>query len=164
MMVLISQGLADMIKEPNVAGAFYSADPKELSDSIDALEASTGPVPTDRQVQIAISPHAGYPFSGPVAAYTYKAIAHNHYKTIVIIGPSHFYPFEGISIWPKGGFKTPLGIVPVDEDFAGKLLKENSNFKFLPQVYEKEHAIEVELPFLQKTFKDLHIVPILMGP
>ncbi len=153
----------DMIKEPNVAGGFYSADPKELSDSIDYLEQSTGPVPTDRKVEIAIAPHAGYPYSGPVAAYTYKAIAHNHYKTIVIIGPSHFFPFEGISVWPKGGFKTPLGIVPVDEDFAQALLKESPSFKFLPQVYEREHAIEVELPFLQKTFGSVSIVPILMG-
>ncbi len=153
-----------MIKEPNVAGGFYSADPKELSDSIDALEQSTGPVPADRKVAIAIAPHAGYPFSGPVAAYTYKAIARNHYKTIVIIGPSHFFPFEGISIWPKGGFKTPLGTVTVDEDFAQALLKENTTeFHYLPNVYEREHAIEVELPFLQKTFEGIRIVPILMG-
>ena len=121
------------------------------------------PVPADRKVQIAIAPHAGYPFSGPVAAYTFKAIARNHYKTMVIIGPSHFFPFEGISVWPKGGFKTPLGIVPVDEDFAQALLKENPKFQFLPQVFEREHAIEVELPFLQKTFDHVRIVPILMG-
>jgi len=152
-----------MVKEPNVAGAFYSADPKVLSDSIDAFEAAAGNVPADRQVQIAISPHAGYPFSGPVAAYTYKALAQNHYKTIIVIGPSHFVDFQGISVWPKGGFKTPLGIVPVDEDFAKQLLKENPEFQFLPNVYEREHAVEVELPFLQKTFTDFKIVPILMG-
>src|SRR5579863_3857275 len=158
-----TQSWGNMIKEPNVAGGFYSADPKELSDSIDNLEQSTGPVPADRKVLIAIAPHAGYPYSGPVAAYTYKAIARNHYKTIVVIGPSHFFPFEGISVWPSGGFKTPLGIVSVDEDFAQALLKENPKFRFLPQVFEREHSIEVELPFLQKTFSDVHIVPILMG-
>ena len=160
---LSTQSWGDMIKEPNVAGGFYSADPKELSDSIDGLKVSTEQVPTDRRVEIAIAPHAGYPYSGPVAAYTFKAIARNHYKTIIIIGPSHFFPFEGISIWPKGGFKTPLGAVPVDEDFAQALLKENPKFQFLPQVYEREHAIEVELPFLQKTFDGVRIVPILMG-
>jgi len=163
-MVFSTRSWGDMIKEPNVAGVFYPADPKELSDFIDNLEASTGTVPTDRKVEIAIAPHAGYPYSGPVAAYTYKAIARNHYKTIVVIGPSHFFPFEGISVWPRGGFKTPLGVVPVDEDFAQALLKENTEeFHFLPQVFDREHAIEVELPFLQKTFNDLHIVPILMG-
>ncbi len=153
----------DMIKEPNVAGGFYSDDPKELSDSIDSYEQSTGPVPADRKVEIAIAPHAGYPYSGPVAAYTFKAIARNHYKTVVVIGPSHYFPFEGISVWPKGGFKTPLGIVPIDEDFAQALLKENPKFQFLPQVFEREHSVEVELPFLQKTFEGVRIVPILMG-
>jgi len=163
LMVFSTQVWGGMIKEPNVAGGFYSADPTELSDSIDALKQSTGIVPTDRKVLIAIAPHAGYPYSGPVAAYTYKAIARNKYKTIIIIGPSHFFPFEGISVWPKGGFKTPLGVIPVDEDFAQALLKENPKFQFLPNVYEREHAIEVELPFLQKTFDHVKIVPILMG-
>jgi len=163
LMAFSTQSWGDMIKEPNVAGGFYSADPKELSDSIDNLEASTGPVPTDRKVLIAIAPHAGYPYSGPVAAYTYKAIAHNHYKTVVVIGPSHFFPFEGISVWPKGGFKTPLGIIDVDDDFAQALLKENPEFQFKPQVFEQEHSIEVQLPFLQKTFDHVRIVPILMG-
>jgi len=163
LMVFSVRSWGDMIKEPNVAGGFYSADPKELSDSIDHFEQMAGSVPTDRKVAIAIAPHAGYPYSGPVAAYTFKAIGHIHYKTVVIIGPSHFFPFEGISIWPRGGFKTPLGIVPVDEDLSQALLKENPEFRSLPQVFEREHAIEVELPFLQKTFNNVRIVPILMG-
>lgn len=166
LMVLMAfsvQSWGDMIKEPNVAGGFYSADPKELSDSIDYFKQSTGPVPTDRKVLIAIAPHAGYPYSGPIAAYTFKAIGHIHYKTVVIIAPSHYFPFEGISVWPRGGFKTPLGTVGVDEDFAQALLKENPKFQFLPNVFEREHAIEVELPFLQKTFNGVRIVPILMG-
>ncbi len=163
LMVFSARSWGDMIKEPNVAGGFYSADSKELSDSIDNLEASTGPVPTNHKVLIAIAPHAGYPYSGPVAAYTFKAIARNHYKTVIVIGPSHFFPFEGISVWPKGGFKTPLGVIPVDEDFAQALLKESPEFRSLPNVFEREHSVEVELPFLQKTFKDFKIVPILMG-
>src|SRR5580704_12266668 len=89
LMASTTQTWGDMIKEPNVAGGFYSANPKELSDSIDSFEQSTGPVPVDRKVLIAIAPHAGYPYSGLVAAYTFKAIGHIHYKTIVIIGPSH---------------------------------------------------------------------------
>ena len=162
-MSLSSQSWGSMIKEPNVAGGFYSADPKELSDTIDAYEQSAGSVPTDRKVLIAIAPHAGYPYSGPVAAYDFKAIARNQYKTVIIIGPSHYFPFEGISIWRSGGFKTPLGTVPVDEDFAQALLKESPQFQFLPNVFEREHSVEVEIPFLQKTFKDIRIVPILMG-
>lgn len=162
-MLTTSRSWGDMIKEPNVAGGFYSADPKELSNDIDNLEGSTGPVPADRQVQVVIAPHAGYPYSGPVAAYAFKAIARNHYKTVVLIGPSHYFPFEGISVWPKGGFRTPLGVVPVDEDFAGALLKEDPQFQNLPQVFEREHSLEVQLPFLQKTYDHIRIVPILMG-
>ena len=79
LMVLTARSWGDMIKEPNVAGAFYSADPKELSDFIDNLEGSTGALPVDRKIEIAIAPHAGYQYSGPVAAYTFKAIARNHY-------------------------------------------------------------------------------------
>jgi hypothetical protein len=163
LMAFSNQSWGGMIKEPNVAGGFYSADPKELADTIDNLEGSTGPVPADRKVLIAIAPHAGYPYSGPVAAYTFKAIGHIQYKTIVLIGPSHYFPFEGISVWLKGGFRTPLGVVPVDEEFAQALLKENPEFKFLPYVFEREHSIEVELPFLQKTFNNVRIVPVLMG-
>jgi len=151
-----------MIKEPNVAGAFYSADPDELSNFIEYYKKSAD-APDNRKVEIAIAPHAGYPYSGPIAAYTFKAIARNNYKTVVIIGPSHYFPFEGISVWPSGGFKTPLGTVPVDEDFAKALLKENPKFQFLSYVFEREHAVEVELPFLQKTFNGVKIVPILMG-
>lgn len=155
---------ADMIKEPNVAGSFYSANSQELADSIDRYQRSAGRVVDNAKVSIAIAPHAGYIYSGLVAAHTFKAIARNHYKTIVIIAPSHYFPFEGVSVWEKGGFRTPLGILPIDEEFAKALLKINpQEFRFLPDVYEREHAVEVELPFLQKTFKDIHIVPILMG-
>jgi len=93
-----------MIKRPNVAGAFYSADPQELSAHIDYLKRSTAKVPLDRRVEMAIAPHAGYPYSGPVAAYTFKAIARNQYSTVVVIAPSHFFPFNGISVWRQGAF------------------------------------------------------------
>ena len=74
------------------------------------LKQSTGPVPTDRKVVIAIAPHAGYPYSGPVAAYTFKAIARNHYKTMVVIGPSHFFPFEGFPSGPREVLKHRWGL------------------------------------------------------
>ncbi len=150
------------IKEPNVAGQFYPDDPRELSKDIDLFFAAADQKPL-ANVSVIIAPHAGYFFSGPVAAYSFRAVAERKFSTIVVIAPSHFFPFEGISVWDKGGFKTPLGTVPVDEEFTGALLKENGRFQVLPQVYEREHALEVELPFLQKTFKDFAIVPILMG-
>ncbi|MBI3602030.1 MAG: AmmeMemoRadiSam system protein B [Candidatus Omnitrophica bacterium] len=154
---------AASIKEPNVAGAFYSADPQELSHQIDSFIQQASISPVAARVQAMIVPHAGYIYSGPVAAYGYKAISRNKYTTIVILAPSHYFPFEGISVWPEGGFKTPLGIVNVDEDFAQKLMKADSRFRFLPQVFEQEHSVEVELPFIQKVFGSVKIVPVLMG-
>jgi len=154
---------ASTIKAPNVAGQFYSADPGQLFTDITALKSKTGPVPNDRKVQVLIVPHAGYEYSGGVAAYGYNAVARNQYSTIVILAPSHFFPFEGVSVWPQGGFKTPLGVVDVDEPFARALIKQDAAFRFLPDVFEQEHALEVQLPFIQTTFSGVKIVPVLMG-
>ncbi|HLD88373.1 MAG TPA: AmmeMemoRadiSam system protein B, partial [Candidatus Omnitrophota bacterium] len=138
---------ASTTKSPNVAGQFYSADPGQLFTDITALKNKTGPVPDDRKVQVLIVPHAGYAYSGGVAAYGYNAVARDQYSTIVILAPSHFFPFEGISVWPRGGFKTPLGVVDVDEPFAQALIREDAvRFRFLPEVFEQEHALEVQLP------------------
>ena len=151
------------IKEPNVSGQFYSADPAELSSEIDGfLKNATVPA-MDEHIEVIIAPHAGYLYSGGVAGFGYKAIEGKKYSTIVILAPSHYYPFDGVSIWPEGGFRTPLGVAPVDTDFAKKLLASNANFSYTPQVFEKEHSLEVEIPFLQKIFKDFKIVPVIMG-
>src|SRR3989338_6764948 len=137
---------ASTIKAPNVAGQFYSADPGQLFTDITAFKSKTGPVPDDRKVQVLIVPHAGYAYSGGVAAYGYNAVARGQYSTVVILAPSHFFPFEGISVWPRGGFKTPLGVVDVDEPFAQALIREDAvRFRFLPEVFEQEHALEVQL-------------------
>ncbi len=155
---------AASIKEPNVAGAFYSANSQELSHQIDSFIQQASISPVAARVQAMIVPHAGYIYSGQVAAYGYKAVSQNKYTTIVILAPSHYFPFEGISVWLEGGFKTPLGVAHVDEDFAKKLIKADSRFRFLPQVFEQEHSVEVELPFIQKVFGSVvKIVPVLMG-
>lgn len=151
------------VKEPNVAGAFYPANAQELSAQIDGFMAQAGNVPDGRKVTIAFAPHAGYVYSGPVAAYTYKALAKNKYSTIIILAPSHYFPFEGAAIWPKGAFRTPLGVVPVDEEFSAALLAATPVVKELPQVFEREHSLEVQLPFVQKTFGPVKIVPLLLG-
>ncbi len=151
------------LKEPNVSGQFYSDDPAQLTKDIDNFFVLSGQKSFTQKVDMILAPHAGYVFSGPVAAYSFKAVSDKKYSTIVVIAPSHFFSFEGISVWNKGGFKTPLGVVSVDEDFTAKLLKKGENFNYEPSVFEREHAVEVELPFLQKTFKDFQIVPILMG-
>ncbi|MDO8580529.1 MAG: AmmeMemoRadiSam system protein B [Candidatus Omnitrophota bacterium] len=152
-----------LIKQPNVSGQFYDANPQRLSASIDQLFSQADIPSIDQPINILIVPHAGYVYSGPVAAYGFKAVKKNQYKTIVILAPSHFYGFEGISIWPQGGFQTPLGVVDVDQDFAKQLIGDHEQFYFDPKAFEREHSLEVEIPFLQKTFQSFKIVPVIMG-
>ncbi len=153
----------DFLKKPNVSGQFYPANPKEISQFIDEAFGSVQDVPQDKKVGVLISPHAGYVFSGGVAAYGYKAVQKNHYTTVVVIGPSHFHAFEGASIWPKGKFETPLGTLDVDSSLADALRKEDPDLQYFPGAFSPEHSLEVQLPFIQKNFPGVKIVPILMG-
>ncbi len=151
------------IKTPNVSGQFYSSNPEVLSVSIDNFILSADVKPSQNPVRIIIAPHAGYVFSGGVAAYGYKAASQGNYKTIIVIGLSHFVDFEGFAIWPKGDFRTPLGDISVDEEFCQKLISATEKIKPFPKAFEKEHSLEVQLPFLQKTFKGYRVVPLLTG-
>ncbi|MFH0912870.1 MAG: AmmeMemoRadiSam system protein B [Candidatus Omnitrophota bacterium] len=154
---------AQEIKQPNVAGSFYPDNPQELSQMIDNLLAAVNPEATQGEIFALISPHAGYGFSGGVAAFGYKLIQDKPYKTVIVIGPAHYYGFSGVSVYPEGLFRTPLGDLEVDKEFAQKLLYRESDIYFEPRAFEKEHSLEVQLPFLQKTISDFRIVPIVMG-
>jgi len=154
---------AQDIKEPNVAGAFYLADASELSETIDRFLNQANPEPIKAVIFALISPHAGYDFSGATAAFGYKLIKGKDYKTVIIIGPSHYYGFLGISVYPAGAFRTPLGEVAVDSEFAAKLIGAGKEIRFIPQAFQKEHSIEVQIPFLEKTLSDFKIVPIVIG-
>src|SRR3990167_8636666 len=179
--VFNSPGFGGEIKEPNVAGQFYPADKDELSLKVEnllnaanpQLAASGSTTLATSEIFCLISPHAGYDFSGPTAARGYKLIKGRPYKTVVILGPSHQYYFKGISVYPAGKFQTPLGDLEVDSDFTRKIISPSASLRtdgersrtisFIPQAFEKEHSIEVQLPFLQKTLDDFKIVPILIG-
>lgn len=124
------------------------------------------PVPlekTNEEIFALILPHAGYGFSGETAALGYRLLKGKSYKTVVIIGTGHNYKFDGISVYNEGKFSTPLGRIEVDKDFAAKLLNSDEKIVFEPKAFEKEHSVEVQLPFLQKTLSDYKIVPIITG-
>lgn len=154
---------ADSIKQPNVSGKFYPADPKELSRTIEGFLLEAGEPDIKADVLVLISPHAGYEFSGRTAACGYKAIEGRHYDTIIILGPSHYINFQGAALWPKGCFRTPLGDVAVDEATAYSLLACSSLFSFYPEAFAREHSIEVQLPFLQTVLDNFKIVPVVFG-
>lgn len=153
----------EQIKHANVSGGFYPSDPKELSDMIDGFIAEAQPDQIEGDIIALISPHAGYGYSGGVAAYGYKLIRDLPYKTVVVIGPGHYYGSSGISVYPQGSFRTPLGDLQVDQEFAAKLLDRDEDVVFEPRAFEKEHSVEVQLPFLQKVLSDFKIVPVVTG-
>ncbi|MCX5712953.1 MAG: AmmeMemoRadiSam system protein B, partial [Candidatus Omnitrophica bacterium] len=154
---------SESVKLPVSAGSFYPDDPKELSAMIDGFLAAANPKPVDGDIFALISPHAGYGFSGPTAAFGYKLIKGRAYKTVIILGTSHFYGFAGASVYPRGVFRTPLGDIDVDEDFAQKLFSKKDDIIFDAQAFEKEHSVEVQLPFLQQVLTDFKIVPVVIG-
>jgi AmmeMemoRadiSam system protein B/AmmeMemoRadiSam system protein A len=156
------------VRPAGVAGSFYPADPKELTDMIDEMLAKVSQPPITGQILAVVAPHAGYPYSGPVAAYTYAALKGRKYSRVVVIAPSHHVSFDFTSVYDGDAYATPLGNVPVDKDFAAKLVKMSSTIRFSGQGHDAtsagaEHAIEVELPWLQRVLGNFEVVPIVMG-
>jgi MEMO1 family protein len=156
------------VRPPAVAGTFYPADAKELSQMVDGFLAKvTSPALED--VVAIVSPHAGYVFSGPVAGSSYAAIKGRKFDRVVVIAPSHYEAFGFSSVFDGSAYATPLGEVPVDRAFAARLAGMSSLIKLsgqghTPTAELKEHSIEVQLPFLQRSLEGpFQIVPIMMG-
>lgn len=152
-----------MIKEPNVSGAFYASDPEILSKDVEKFLTAASVGKSNSHIGMIIAPHAGYMYSGAVAGYSFNAARNEKYSTIIILAPSHHFPFDGYSVWEEGGLKTPLGVVPVDHQLAEELINAHEKITFKKSVFEKEHSVEVELPFIQKSFPNSKIVPIIIG-
>lgn len=156
---LAAQGVRKAVK----AGQFYDADRSTLSARIDGFLAAAGAADgTTGRIRAIIVPHAGYAYSGPVAGRAYRLVQGRDIETVVILGPSHHLGFEGASIYPEGGFETPLGIAEVDAP-AAKALIRASGFGFIPEAHADEHSLEVQVPFIQKVLPKAKIVPIVLG-
>jgi MEMO1 family protein len=158
-----SAGCAENIKEPSVAGKFYPSDKRELKESVEGFLSKVQKGKRDGRLIAIISPHAGYRYSGQVAAYGYQEIKDSGIKKVILIGASHHAGFKGASVYTKGTFRTPLGDVEINEKLSGSLLNVNADVIFNPGAFENEHSLEVQLPFLQTVLKDFTIVPILIG-
>jgi hypothetical protein len=153
------------VRKPAVAGMFYPGDKEELAEKVDGFLSNSKKADIKGRIIAIIVPHAGYVYSGQIAADSFKQLEGLDFKKIIIISPSHYLAFDGMSVYNKGSFETPLGAVKIDETLADKIMAKNKRFIFYPEVHLKEHAIEVELPFLQRVYrnKDFKIVPIIMG-
>jgi MEMO1 family protein len=153
----------DEVKEPAVAGAFYPADRNELVRAVDGYLANAPAATAGGRLIALIAPHAGYMYSGQVAAYSYRQLTGRPVDTIILIGASHFSSFAGAAVYAEGGMRTPLGVVKINEKIARSLLNEKAGVTFSRDAFAREHSLEVQLPFLQRTHKDVMIVPILIG-
>src|SRR5664280_152300 len=152
-------------RQPYAAGKFYPGDKDTLKTNLAQLFASCKKSPGNWYVRAIISPHAGYQFSGKVAASAFSALSKDVvYKNIFIIGSSHVMYFDGASVYNCGDYITPLGKVPVNKEVANKLIHDNEVFKFPVTAHIQEHSIENQLPFIQYCFKVIpNIVPIIIG-
>lgn len=154
---------ASQTRPAAVAGRFYPSSAHALDRMVDAFlsEAQLGRSAKPKAI---IAPHAGYIFSGPIAGSAFRPWVDeaDAIKRIVLIGPSHYVYFEGLALPNHTQFATPFGDVPVDGE-AVKKLRELPQVQVFDPAHAQEHALEVELPFLQRTLNDFRIVPLVVG-
>ncbi len=160
----ISYGQERINRLPFAAGRFYEKDSAALVSHLEKLFENTSKL-TDRNVLALISPHAGFTYSGEVAAMAYRQLdPQKTYDNIFVIGSSHTLAMNGASIYSEGDYITPLGSVIVNTQLASELIASNKYFSFVPQAHRNEHILENQLPFLQYYFEeDCRIVPISIG-
>jgi len=155
-------GGAVTVREPAVAGTFYPRNAAELSASVDAMLASAGAGEAGELVALVV-PHAGYVYSGPVAASAYRLLRGSTVRRVAVLGPAHFVPLRGCATGAADAWATPLGQMPIDAEL--RELAGDAGVEVADGPHEPEHSIEVQLPFLQRLLLgDLTLLPIAVGP
>jgi AmmeMemoRadiSam system protein B len=156
--------MAARIRPAAVAGAFYPGSPSRLREQVEELlrEAPTPSAPAPKAI---IAPHAGYVYSGPIAASAFRAVASaaGTIERVVLLGPAHFVSIHGLALPDANHFETPLGEVPVDPEGARESLRL-PQVRVQPAAHAQEHSLEVEIPFLQVVLGEgFEIVPLVVG-
>ena len=150
-----------VVRRPAVAGQFYPDNPARLKADVEDYIASSEVEPAPGKVEALVCPHAGYMFSGPTAGYAFARVRGKQPGRVVLLGCSHRYPLRKASVHQHRAFESPVGTFPIDEDFAkelaGKLGSES------PEAHTLEHALEVQLPFVEAAMGVVPIVPVLFG-
>lgn len=153
----------EQIRESILAGSWYPGDAKRLRQDVESyIQKATVP---DLQGQLfaLVAPHAGYRYSGQVAAHAFKLLERRKFDSVVIIAPSHRAYFSGVSVYDRGGFRTPLGVVPLDTELVTALKERDGRIRFVAEAHAQEHSLEIQLPFLQVVMPGFKLVPLLMG-
>lgn len=158
-----AQRAAASVREPVVAGRFYPQDRGRLQRAISFYLKDAKPAMGPRPIAL-VAPHAGFIYSGQICADAYQQAAGHDYEVIVLLGTNHSRPgYRGVSIYPDGGYRTPLGVMPVDETLSAKLAARSPLYGFEPGMHEREHSIEVHIPFVQTLFPRAKIMAAIVG-
>lgn len=157
-----SQCIAEEVRLPAVAGAFYPGSANELRRNIKAYLDRVPEIKAAGKLFAAVAPHAGYTYSGGVAAYTHKALSTVDFHTLIIIGHDTHQNAVAFTC-PADYFQTPLGKVPVDREMMAKMHALNGGIKASWAIHARDHTVEVQLPFLQFLDRPCKIIPILFG-
>jgi AmmeMemoRadiSam system protein B len=150
-----------MIRAPAVAGRFYSSDPARLNEELDSFLDNRTHAPKIR-AQACLVPHAGYKYSGHVAGAVYGRLEIP--DRVILVGPRHFPRGAPFAILSDGGWRTPLGLAPIDRPLAEKIRRTCPLLREDSIAHESEHSLEVQLPFLQRLAPSFAFVPIVIGP
>ena len=152
------------IRQSVIAGSWYPGDAGELSSMVDEYLSKVPEGELNGELVALIAPHAGYRYSGSVAAYAHALLRDSGVRTVVLLGPSHRHSFRGFSIHTTGGYRTPLGVVPVNTKLTEELVSSSDLISQIPEAHQAEHSIEIQLPFLQRILTQFDFVPIVVGP
>ncbi|MCE5332949.1 MAG: AmmeMemoRadiSam system protein B [Desulfobacteraceae bacterium] len=154
---------AEKIRESVIAGTWYPADAASLRREVSKYLDRAVPTAIDGELLGIIVPHAGYLYSGGVAAYAYKLLVRHPFDRVLILAPSHRASFFGSSIYNLGGYRTPLGIVALDREIIDQLYTNTPLIKYVPHADLTEHSLEIQLPFLQRVLPEFMLTPVIMG-
>jgi len=153
----------EQIRESVIAGSWYPGNASRLQKEIQTYLSQASVKDFKGQLIALISPHAGYRYSGQVAAYAYKILEKQKFSTVVVIAPSHRSYFRGVSVYDRGGYRTPLGVVSLDQAFISTLKEREERIQHVPEAHSQEHSLEIQLPFLQVLLPNFKLVPLVMG-
>ncbi|HMU42938.1 MAG TPA: AmmeMemoRadiSam system protein B [Ignavibacteriaceae bacterium] len=151
------------IRPAAVAGYFYPDDPIKLTAQINSYLTQIVAKISANKIFGIISPHAGYQYSGLTAAYAYNLLRDKSIDNVIIISPSHREYFPGCCIYAGDAYRTPLGIVEVNKEMSRVIVGGSKNIFFGENGHKLEHALEVQIPFLQTVLSDFSIIPIVIG-
>lgn len=158
---MFAQEPGSKVRPPAVAGSFYPAASKQLKAEIDTLFAQAKLPPTSNLAGV-IAPHAGYMYSGPVAASAFAPVKAAAFRRVLLIGPPHYVPVGGVAAPSSTAFATPFGEIPIDRDAIAALVQAGL-VGIDDRAHAPEHALEVELPFLQALLGRFTLIPLLVG-